>query len=74
MAVGLALTLTPVVDDNVAPGDHIYDTLLPLAVKFVDDPVQIATFEPALIVGNAFILTVTVAVLLQLFISVPVTV
>ncbi len=74
MAVGSALTLTPVDDDNVEPGDHIYDMLLPLAVKVVDDPVHIATFEPALIVGNAFTLTVTVAVLLQLFISVPVTV
>ena len=66
--------LVPTVDDKVAPGVHTYDTLLPLAVNVVDEPVQIATLEPALIVGNAFTLTVTIAVLLQLFTSVPVTV
>ena len=40
----------------------------------VDEPLHIATLEPPLIVGSAFTVTVTVAVLLQPFEFVPVTV
>ena len=34
----------------------------PVAVNVVDEPVQIPTPEPALIVGNGFTVTVTLAV------------
>ena len=37
----------------------------PVAVNVVDEPVQIPTPEPALIVGNGFTVTVTLAVLEQ---------
>ena len=46
----------------------------PVAVSVVDEPLQIAMLEPPLIVGNVFTVTVTLAVLLQPFELVPVTV
>ena len=66
--------LAPVVADKPVAGDHIYDVELPLAVKPVEEPVQIATLEPALIVGNGLTVTTTLAVSLQVFTSVPVTI
>ena len=44
-----------------------------MAVNIVEEPLQIATFNPPLIVGIALTVTVTVAVLLQPLV-VPVTV
>ena len=46
----------------------------PVAVSVVDEPLQIATDEPAPIVGRAFTVTVTDDVLLQPDALVPVTV
>ena len=46
----------------------------PLALSVVVPPLHIATFEPPLIVGIAFTVTVTVAVLLQPAALTPVTV
>jgi len=46
----------------------------PVAVSVVDEPLQIATDEPAPIVGSAFTVTVTDEVLLQPVPFVPVTV
>ena len=69
---GLAVTLAPVVPDNPVDGDHEY-VVPPVAVNVVDEPLQMATPEPALIVGIALTVTVTVAVLLQPLV-VPVTV
>ena len=46
----------------------------PVAVNVVDEPVQMLTPEPALIVGSEFTVTVTLAVLEQPLPSVPVTV
>jgi len=53
-------------------GPHAY-VVPPVAVSIVDEPLQMATPEPAPIVGIAFTVTVTVAVLLQPLV-VPVTV
>ena len=71
--VGLAVGFAHVVQDNPVAGDHVYD-VPPVALKPVDDPAQIATLEPALIVGNEFTETVTLAVLEQPLAFVPVTV
>ena len=46
----------------------------PVAVSVVEEPLHMATLEPPLIVGNAFMVIVTFAVLLQPLPSVPVTV
>ena len=73
VTVGLAVTLAPTVADKPVAGDHAYDVELPLAVKPVEKPVQIATLDPALIVGSGLTVTVTLDVLLQEFTSVPVT-
>ena len=51
-----------------------YKKLPPVAVNVVDEPVQILTAEPALTVGSEFTVTVTLAVLEQPFVLVPVTV
>ena len=59
--------------DKPVAGDHVND-VPPVALKPVDDPVQIATFDPAPIVGSAFMLTVLLAVLVQPLAFVPVTV
>jgi hypothetical protein len=63
--VGLAVTLAPVVADKPVAGDHVYDVAVPLAVRPVEVPLQIATPEPALTVGNEFTVIVTLAVLLH---------
>ena len=70
--VGLAVTLAPVVADKPVDGLQEY-VVLPVAVNIVEEPLQIATPEPAPIVGIALTVTVTVAVLLQPLV-VPVTV
>jgi len=69
----LAVTLAPVVAVRPVAGDHEY-IVPPVAVSEVDEPLQIATDEPAPIVGNAFTVTVTDDVLLQPVPFVPVTV
>ena len=69
---GLAVTLAPVVPDKPVDGLHEY-VVPPVAVSVVDEPLQIAMPEPALIAGIALTVTVTVAVLLQPLV-VPVTV
>jgi hypothetical protein len=46
----------------------------PVAVKVVEEPLQMLTAEPALTVGNAFTVTVTLAVLVHPLPLVPVTV
>ena len=53
---GLAVTLAPVVADNPVDGDHEY-VVPPVAVNIVDEPLQMATPEPAPIVGNAVTVT-----------------
>ena len=58
--------------DRSADGVHEY-VVPPVAVSVVDEPVQILTFDPALIVGMLFTVTVTGDVLLQPLV-VPVTV
>ena len=54
--MGLEVTLAPVVPDKPADGDHEY-VVPPVAVSIVEDPLQIATPEPAPIVGNAVTVT-----------------
>ena len=65
VADGFALTLAPVVADRPVEGDHVNVVAEPLAVRPVEAPLQIATLEPALTVGNGFTVTVTVVVLLH---------
>ena len=69
---GFAVTLAPVVADNPVDGDHKY-VVPPVAVSIVEEPLQMATPEPAPIVGIALTVTATVAVLLQPLVM-PVTV
>jgi hypothetical protein len=69
----LAVTLAPVVADRPVAGLQAY-VLPPVAVSVVDEPLQMATLEPPLMVGNAFTVTATVAVFTHPFPSVPVTV
>jgi hypothetical protein len=71
--VGLATGLVQVVQDNPVAGDHTYVDA-PNALKVVLDPEQIATLLPALISGNGFTVTATVALATQPFAAVPVTV
>ena len=73
VADGLAVTPAPVVAERPVAGVQEY-VEPPVAVKVVDDPLQIATPEPALIAGRAFTVTVTDDVLLQPDALVPVTV
>ena len=54
----MAVTLAPVAAERPVDGVHEY-VEPPVAVKVVDDPLQIATPEPALITGTALTLTVT---------------
>jgi hypothetical protein len=63
--VGLAVTLTPVVADKPVAGDHVNEVAVPVALRPVEVPLQIATPEPALTAGNEFTVTVTLAVLLH---------
>jgi len=71
--VGFAVTLAPFTADSPAEGDQEY-TAPPPAVKTVDEPLQIATPVPELIliVGNGFTATVTVAELVQPSVLLPV--
>ena len=69
---GLAVIPAPVVADKPVDGDHEY-VVPPVAVNIVEEPLQIATPEPAPIVGIALTVTATVAVLLQPLVM-PVTV
>ena len=69
---GLAVTLAPVVPDKPVDGLHEY-IVPPVAVNIAEEPLQIATPEPAPTTGIALTVTVTVAVLLQPLV-VPVTV
>jgi len=69
----LAVTPAPVVAESPVEGVQEY-VVPPVAVSEVDEPLQIATDEPALIVGRAFTVTVTDEVLLQPVPFVPVTV
>jgi len=62
-----------VVADSAVDGLHEYVTP-PLAASVVDVPLQIATFEPPLIDGVGFTVTVTLALFTHPFASVPVTV
>jgi len=62
--VGVAVTLAPVVADKPVAGDQLY-VVPPLPVSVVEVPAQIATDDPALIVGIGLTVTVTFAVLLQ---------
>ena len=66
MLVGFAVTLAPVVADKLAAGDQVNVIAVPVAVSVVDAPLQMATPVPALTVGSAFTVTVTLAVLLHI--------
>jgi hypothetical protein len=72
--VGLAVTVAPLVDDKPVPGLQVYVDP-PVAVIVVEVPEQIVLFAAvAVIVGIGLTVTTEVAVLLQPFASVPVTV
>ena len=73
VTVGLATTLVPLILFNPLAGLHVY-VVAPLAVKVVVPFKHIADTPDILIVGVEFMLTTTVLVLIQLFISVPLTV
>ena len=70
---GLAITVDPDVVFNPADGDHSYE-LAPLPVNVAELPEHIETLGEAVTVGNGLTVTVTVAVLVYPFASVPVTV
>jgi hypothetical protein len=61
VVVGVAVTLAPVVADKPVAGDHEY-VVAPLVVSVVDEPLHIATDDPALTVGKALTVIVAVAV------------
>jgi hypothetical protein len=61
------------VHDKPVDGVQIYD-VPPVAVRVVEPPAHILTFDPVLIVGNGFTVTVTFDVLEQPLEFVPVTV
>ena len=65
--------LAQVIQDKPDEEDQLYETP-PVAVNVVDEPLQILTAEPALTVGKGFTITVTLAVLEQPLVLVPVTV
>ena len=70
----MAVTVAPVVEDRPVAGLQLY-VEAPLAVSEVLDPLQIVTEGgETVIVGLGFTVTVTVAVLVHPFASVPVTV
>ena len=72
--VGLAVTVAPVVADSPVAGDHVY-VEAPLAVSDTLAPLHIAgAAGVTVIVGSGLTVTVTVAVLVHPFPSVPVTV
>ena len=71
---GSAVTAAPIVPDKPIAGDQLYVTA-PLAVNRVLLPLQIVTEAGVtVIVGNEFTVTLTVAVFMHPFASVPVTV
>jgi hypothetical protein len=70
---GLAAGLAQVVQDKPVDGDQLY-VVAPVAVSVVEEPLQMLTAEPALTVGNALTVIVTLAVLVHPFPLVPVTV
>ena len=71
--VGLAVTVAPVVDDKPVEGLQLY-VEAPLAVSDVLLPLQIVVEVGEMVtVGLAFTVTVTVAVFVHPFASVPVT-
>jgi hypothetical protein len=71
--VGDAVTLAPIVADRPVAGDHVY-VLAPDAVRPAEEPVQMATLDPALTGGRLLTDTITVAKLLQPLAFVPFTV
>ena len=73
LADGLAVILAPVVEESPAAGVQEYE-VPPVAVRVVEEPLHMATPALAPMVGSAFTVTVTVAVLLQPDAFVPVTV
>ena len=73
VAVGLAVTVAPVVEDKPVEGLQLY-VEAPLAVSDVLEPLQIVTEGETVTVGLGFTVTLTVAVLVHPFASVPVTV
>ena len=71
---GLAVTAAPVVPDNPVAGDQLY-ACAPPAVNVVLLPLQIVTEAGVTVIaGNEFTATLTVAVFMHPFASVPVTV
>ena len=69
---GVATTLVPEVDDKLPPGDQLYE-VAPPAVSVAEDPAHIVG-ELTVIAGNAFTVTVEVAVPAHPEAFVPVTV
>lgn len=72
VVAGVAFTLDPVEELNVAAGLHVY-VLAPFAVNVAEPPLQIVALF-AVIVGSGFTFTAVVAVKTQPFRSVPLTV
>jgi len=62
---GVAVTVAPVVADSPVAGDHVKVPPPPVALKVVEEPLQMVTFEPALTAGNG--LTVTLIVINTVF-------
>jgi hypothetical protein len=73
VTVGEATGLAQVVQLNPVAGAHAY-VPPPVAFSVVFDPVQMETSGPAFATGVEFTVTVTVAVFVQPFALVPVTV
>ena len=73
LTVGVAVTGVPVVALNPVEGVHAY-VPAPLALKFVDAPMQKLTLPEVVTFGNGFTVTAKLAVLVHPFTSVPVTV
>lgn len=73
VAIGLAVTVAPVVEDSPVAGLQLY-VVAPPAVSDVLAPLQIVTAGETVTVGLGFTVTLTAAVLVHPFASVPVTV
>lgn len=71
VVVGFAVTLAPVVDDKPVDGLQLY-VEAPPAVSDVLAPLQIVTDGETVTVGLGFTVTITVAVFVHPFASVPV--
>lgn len=61
MAVGLAVTVEPVVAESPVDGDHIY-VFAPEAVNVVEPGLQIAVVPAMATVGSGFTVTTMVSV------------